>query len=131
MAGRLPTPTKCRFISYPAVFTFVLTTLETVSSNPCAFGQVVLKVRGLRVIIGVPITPMDKRREIKILREFGARVRRIRLQKGISQEALALTCDLDRSYIGSVERGERNISLLNIHKIARALGVSARELFRA
>ena len=55
-------------------------------------------------------------------------MRLLRQQKGMSQEALALACDLDRSYIGSVERGERNISLVNIHRISRALGVSAKEL---
>lgn len=60
---------------------------------------------------------------------FGARVRLIRQRKGMSQEALALACDLDRTYIGGVERGERNISLINIHKIAEALGVHVRELF--
>lgn len=64
----------------------------------------------------------------KIQREFGARVRAIRTEKGLSQEALALACDLDRTYIGGVERGERNISLLNIYKIAAALGVSPRDL---
>jgi transcriptional regulator with XRE-family HTH domain len=41
----------------------------------------------------------------------------------------ALTCDLERSYVGSVERGERNLSLVHIHKIARALGVPMKELF--
>jgi transcriptional regulator with XRE-family HTH domain len=56
-------------------------------------------------------------------------VRELRKEKGLSQEALALTCDLDRTYIGGVERGERNVSLLNIQKIADALGISARELF--
>jgi len=60
---------------------------------------------------------------------FGQRVRTLRHKKGLSQEALALACDLDRSYIGGVERGERNVSLVNIHKIAAALGVSVRELF--
>ena len=47
----------------------------------------------------------------KIQKRFGDRVRELRKKKGISQEGLALTCDLDRSYIGGVERGERNISL--------------------
>jgi transcriptional regulator with XRE-family HTH domain len=74
---------------------------------------------------------MDKRRGAQIQRHFGQRVRELRKQKGLSQEALALVCDLDRTYIGGVERGERNISLLNIHKIAVALGVPARELFNA
>jgi transcriptional regulator with XRE-family HTH domain len=59
----------------------------------------------------------------KIKKEFGQRLRVIRRQKGLSQETLALTCDLDRTYIGGVERGERNISLVNIHKIARALKI--------
>jgi transcriptional regulator with XRE-family HTH domain len=67
--------------------------------------------------------------ESQIQKSFGERVRELRKQKGLSQEALALTCELDRTYIGGVERGERNISLVNIHKIADALGVSTRELF--
>jgi transcriptional regulator with XRE-family HTH domain len=61
---------------------------------------------------------------------FGQRVRELRARRGFSQEALAERCDLDRTYIGGVERGERNISLLNIHRIAKALGVSVCELFR-
>jgi transcriptional regulator with XRE-family HTH domain len=65
----------------------------------------------------------------KIQRRFGDRVRELRKKKGLSQEDLALACDLDRSYIGGVERGERNISLLNIQRIADALGVPTRELF--
>jgi DNA-binding XRE family transcriptional regulator len=89
----------------------------------------VLKVRGLMVIRDVPIAGMDDRAERRVLKQFGARVRRIRLQKGMTQEDLAFTCGLDRSYIGSVERGERNISLLNMHKIVRALGVPMKELF--
>ncbi len=68
------------------------------------------------------------RDEERIKREFGARLRAIRQEKGLSQEALALACELDRTYIGGVERGERNISLINIYKIAAALGISAREL---
>lgn len=71
---------------------------------------------------------MDEERQQQIKKEFGERVRSIRAQKGLSQEELALVCGLDRSYIGGVERGERNISLINIHKIAEALGVQAGEL---
>ncbi|AWI51442.1 XRE family transcriptional regulator [Actinobacillus porcitonsillarum] len=60
---------------------------------------------------------------------FGKKVRELRKQRGLSQEALALLCDLDRSYIGGVERGERNLSLLNVHRIATALNINVKELF--
>jgi transcriptional regulator with XRE-family HTH domain len=56
-------------------------------------------------------------------------MRQLRVAKGMSQEALALACDLDRTYVGGVERGERNISLINIHRIADALGISPAALF--
>ena len=74
---------------------------------------------------------MARKREEAIKAAFGQRVRELRTKKGLSQEALALVCELDRTYIGGVERGERNISLLNIYKIAAALGVPAKELFNA
>lgn len=61
-------------------------------------------------------------------KRFGERVKRLRKKKGLSQESLALACALDRSYIGGVERGERNISLINIYRIAGALGIPAGEL---
>lgn len=73
---------------------------------------------------------MTAKRDEPIKAIFGQRVRELRREKGLSQEALALTCQLDRTYIGGVERGERNISLVNIHKIATALDVSIRELFQ-
>jgi transcriptional regulator with XRE-family HTH domain len=58
----------------------------------------------------------------------GARIRELRLVKGISQEALADEAGVHRTYMGSVERGERNISLENIVKVARALKVVPAEL---
>ncbi len=65
-----------------------------------------------------------------ILKKFGKRIRKLRQEKGIdSQMALALRSGIDRTYIGGVERGERNISLKNIEKLANALGVSVEELF--
>ena len=60
---------------------------------------------------------------------FGDAIRAIRKEQGISQEALALKCDLDRSYYGAVERGERNVSLTNIVRIANALKTPAAEIF--
>ena len=60
---------------------------------------------------------------------FGRRVRELRTERKLSQEALAMACDLDRTYIGGIERGERNVSLVNIQKVASALGVPMRELF--
>jgi transcriptional regulator with XRE-family HTH domain len=63
-------------------------------------------------------------------RRFGNRVRLLRRERGLSQEALALCCGLDRSYIGGVERGERNVSLINIHKIAAALHVEPSEMLK-
>ena len=60
---------------------------------------------------------------------FGQRLRKLRRLRGWSQEEFALHAGLDRSYLGSVERGERNISLENISVLATALGVPAAELF--
>ncbi|MCR4334458.1 MAG: helix-turn-helix domain-containing protein [Patescibacteria group bacterium] len=65
-----------------------------------------------------------------ILKRFGNRIRNLRLEKGItSQMSLSFKTGLDRSYIGGVERGERNVSLENIEKLAKALGVELNELF--
>jgi transcriptional regulator with XRE-family HTH domain len=64
-----------------------------------------------------------------ILERFGTRVRDLRKAQGLSQEAFADRCGLDRTYIGSVERGERNVSLENIERIANALEISISALF--
>lgn len=60
---------------------------------------------------------------------FGDAIRAIRKEQGISQEAFALKCGLDRSYFGAVERGERNVSLTNILRIAETLEVRPAVLF--
>lgn len=60
--------------------------------------------------------------------EFGARVRRLRQERGLSQEKLAATSDIHWTYLGQVERGHRNLPLHNILRIARTLDVDAGEL---
>lgn len=65
-----------------------------------------------------------------LLQAFGRKVRDKRGEKGLSQEALADAAGLDRSYLGSVERGERNIALKNIVKIAQALDMTASDLLK-
>lgn len=64
-----------------------------------------------------------------IKRSLGLRIRQLRMSKGLTQEQLADLSGISRQYIGDVERGERNIAIVNIEKIARALGVTLSELF--
>lgn len=63
------------------------------------------------------------------LKQFAQRVRLLREKQGISQEKLAERSNLHRTYIGMVERLERNPSLVCIHKIANGLGIDIKELF--
>lgn len=65
----------------------------------------------------------------KILIEFGEKIRELRKEQGISQEELSYKADLHRTYIGMIERAEKNITLINIEKIAKALNVDIKELF--
>ncbi len=60
---------------------------------------------------------------------IGQRIKELREKAEMSQKDLAYTADLDRSYIASIENGQRNVSIINIEKIAIALGVSLKELF--
>jgi transcriptional regulator with XRE-family HTH domain len=63
-----------------------------------------------------------------ILLKFGERVRVFRKEEGLSQEDLAHKAELHRTYIGMIERAEKNITLLNIEKIANALNISIKDL---
>lgn len=65
----------------------------------------------------------------EILRLFGERLRELRTERNLSQERLAELAGLDRNYIGQIERAERNVALVNIVRIAKALEVDAGELF--
>ncbi len=64
----------------------------------------------------------------KQLAQLGAAVRIIRKEAGLSQEALADASNVDRSHMGKIERGERNLTFLNIARIASALGLRSSEL---
>jgi transcriptional regulator with XRE-family HTH domain len=64
------------------------------------------------------------------LEKFGRRIKELRNTRQLSQEKLAALCNLDRTYISGVERGKRNISLLNIKLISEALKISLYELFK-
>lgn len=68
--------------------------------------------------------------ERKLLQQVGNRIKILRLEVGLSQEKLAFASGLDRSYVGAVERGERNIAVINLSKIATALNVSLSDLLK-
>ncbi|MGP9572373.1 helix-turn-helix domain-containing protein [Halomonas sp. AOP5-CZ2-32] len=60
---------------------------------------------------------------------FGQRVREIRKNRGLSQEGMAALAGVDRSYMGHIERGEKNITLTKIYQISDALGIEVADLF--
>lgn len=65
-----------------------------------------------------------------IKKKFGRKVKLLRIEKGWSQEKLAFEADLDRTYIPSIEKGDRNVSITVIEKIAKAFNVNVSELFK-
>ena len=68
--------------------------------------------------------------EQNILLLFGKRIRELRQKNGWSQESLADNSDFHRTYIGMIERGERNLSLINIAKLSKCFNITLEELFR-
>lgn len=70
------------------------------------------------------------RRGADVLVRFGERVRQLRRARGFSQETFAAECGLDRTYMGGIERGERNVALRNIERIALALEMTISELMQ-
>ena len=61
--------------------------------------------------------------------KIGNRIKQLRKELGLSQEKLANNCELDRTYVASVENGKRNISIVNLEKIVNALGVTLEKFF--
>ena len=93
----------------------------------------VLIVRGHMIRENVKSHLMNKKRRTKrdvYLKKVGRTIRESRKAKDMSQESLALESGLDRSYVGGVERGERNLSILNLKKISDALRLSVSDLFK-
>lgn len=82
--------------------------------------------RGLKVIISIAF-PLWKA-AVEVQKQFGRRLATLRKAKGWSQEALALESGIARSYLGGVERGQRNIALVNICRLAEALNLKPSEL---
>lgn len=72
--------------------------------------------------------PRDERAELRLI-AFGGRVRELRLRLDRSQEEFAHDCGFHRTYVGSIERGEANPTILTAYRLADALGVPAVELF--
>lgn len=68
---------------------------------------------------------------MNIKEKVGKRLKELRSTKGLSQEKFAFECELDRTYIASIEQGRRNISILNIEKIAKAFDISVTEFFNS
>ena len=64
-------------------------------------------------------------------KKIGARLRELRKVKGLSQEKFSFECELDKTYIASIEQGSRNVSIVNIEKIAKALDMSLSDFFNS
>ena len=73
---------------------------------------------------------LSRNRQNRALVALGTAIREVRLAKGISQERLALLADVDRSYVGRVERGDNNVAVLTLARLASALGVSIARLMQ-
>ncbi len=69
------------------------------------------------------------KKQDQICLQFGRKVRKLREEQGYSQESFAEKVEIHRTYIGGIERGERNPTITTVYKIAKALGVDIKELF--
>ncbi len=86
----------------------------------------ILIARGL---ISIHIYLIRMKKKITILAKIGKQIRSLREDSGLSQEDFAAEAGMDRSYMGGVERGERNLATLNLVRIAKTLNVEVGELF--
>jgi transcriptional regulator with XRE-family HTH domain len=77
---------------------------------------------------GVP--NLSKKRQHQVLVALGTTIREVRMAKGMSQEKLALKAEVDRAYVGRVERGDNNAALLTLHRLAQALDLTLAKLMR-
>jgi len=68
---------------------------------------------------------------MNIKEKIGLRLRELRTAKGLSQEKFSFKCELDRTYIASIEQGKRNVSIVNIEKISKALDMSVSDFFNS
>ena len=73
---------------------------------------------------------LSRNRQDPVLVALGGAIKRIRLEKEISQERLALLAEVDRSYVGRVERGDNNAAILTLARLAKALDISIAELMQ-
>lgn len=73
---------------------------------------------------------LSRNRQDPALIALGDAIRRVRLSMGISQEKLALLAEVDRSYVGRVERGDNNVAVLTLARLAHALGISIAKLMQ-
>ncbi len=81
-------------------------------------------------IIGFMAKPSPTHAGTPVLVDLGQRIRAVREKQGLSQESVALASGIDRSYFGGIERGEHNVAVVNLEKIAIALGISLKDLFK-
>jgi DNA-binding XRE family transcriptional regulator len=95
-----------------------------------AFGSLEMLLISCRRIVIILHTSSFTMGRHPDLVKFGERVRQLRQAEGVSQEKLAELAELHRTYIGGIERGERNVALLNILRIAKALNASPCDLLK-
>jgi transcriptional regulator with XRE-family HTH domain len=74
--------------------------------------------------------PSPKYAGDQVLVDLGVAIRKARQEMGLSQEALAVDAGLDRSYVGGIERGEHNLTIININKICSVLGIKLSSLLQ-